>query len=214
MIATFFTKIFFIFYRLLKLIGVSFYMLIKAGYYHYFRNGQSDRLPVIFRRYFEVLGGGFIKVGQTLSMRYDVFPDEYCNELSGLLDDVKPFDRKRGLRIIKKEWKGRLGDFLQNEELELVASASLGQVYLGTNKSGDKVPIKIKRPYITPIILADLFYLEFLSFLFFLTGYGAKVGVTDILKELIEALKSEVNYKKETLVMETFHALSNEEKLF
>ena len=214
MITTYFIKTFFIFYRLLKLIGVTVFMVIQATCFRLFHQNYQQVLPVLFRRYFEILGGSLIKVGQTLSMRYDVLPVAYCNELSKLLDKVKPFDKEKGLRIIKKAWRGKAENFLKDYELELVASASLAQVYKGTTQSGEPVAIKLKRPYITSIILADIFYLQLLSFLFFLTGYGVRLGLNDVLKELIEALKSEVDYKKEVLVMDTFHALSLEKQIF
>jgi predicted unusual protein kinase regulating ubiquinone biosynthesis (AarF/ABC1/UbiB family) len=214
MITTYFIKIYFIFYRLLQLIGVSVFMVILATYFRLFYQNYQQILPILFRRYFEILGGSFIKAGQTLSMRYDVMPVMYCNELSKLLDKVKPFNKEKGLRIIKKAWRGKSDNFLKDYELELVASASLAQVYKGTTQSGESVAIKLKRPYITPILQADIFYLQLLNFLFFLTAYGTRLGVNDVLKELVEALKSEVDYKKEVLVMDTFYALSLEKQNF
>src|SRR3984893_62760 len=44
--------------------------------------------PVALRRYLQACGGGFVKLGQILAMRYDLFPEAYCDELAKLLDQV------------------------------------------------------------------------------------------------------------------------------
>src|ERR1700737_4489281 len=46
--------------------------------------------PVVLRRYLQACGGGFVKLGQVLAMRYDLFPEAYCDELAKLLDRVSP----------------------------------------------------------------------------------------------------------------------------
>src|ERR1700722_4404472 len=47
------------------------------------------------RSYFQRCGGGFVKLGQLLSTRYDLLPSVYCTELSRLLDDAGAVETRR-----------------------------------------------------------------------------------------------------------------------
>ena len=51
------------------------------------RKDQAVRL----RRAFERLGPTFVKLGQLLSLRPDLVPEEYCHEFEKLQDGVRPF---------------------------------------------------------------------------------------------------------------------------
>jgi ABC1 atypical kinase-like domain len=78
------------------------------------------------------LGPAFIKVGQILSIRTDLLPMAYTEELCKLQDCVAPFSTEEARAIIRKEL-GRSADVIFSSGLEpdaeVVASASLGQVY-------------------------------------------------------------------------------------
>src|ERR1700709_2223008 len=48
--------------------------------------------PVRLRRALESLGGGWLKLGQLLALRFDLLPEAYCVELFALLNRVTPFE--------------------------------------------------------------------------------------------------------------------------
>ena len=110
------------------------------------------------------MGGVLIKVGQFLSARADVLPEEITSELSGLQDEVPPEDFKAIRRLLESELGGSLAQkFADFEEVPL-AAASLGQVHrarlLANMDNNDRdwveVVVKVQRPDIETVIATDL----------------------------------------------------------
>src|SRR3954467_7968459 len=58
---------------------------------------------VEFRRALEQLGTTFLKLGQLLSSRPDLLPDEYIEELSKLVDEVRPFPFAEVERAVRED---------------------------------------------------------------------------------------------------------------
>jgi|GEM_PF-3053864 len=59
--------------------------------------------PERLRMVLEELGPTYIKLGQVLSMRHDLIPSKYINELTKLQDVLQAFDHKDVPVLIKKE---------------------------------------------------------------------------------------------------------------
>ena len=78
---------------------------------------------------FEKLGPTYIKLGQMMSVRPDVLPQEALIELQILQDSVKPFDTVTAINQIESELGNKLGAFFTEISNEPVAAASLAQVY-------------------------------------------------------------------------------------
>jgi len=105
------------------------------------------------------LGPAFIKFGQQLSIRPDLLPAVVLKELQKLCDAVEPIPDSVAMKIIEED----LGpDFIHSllEEMELVAAASLGQVYKAKLQSGEEVAIKVQRPDMVQRVSLDLFLLN------------------------------------------------------
>ncbi len=123
----------------------------------YLFNGyKKTPLPIRVRLAIEALGPTFIKLGQALSTRRDLLPDDYVDELIKLQDNVPPFSSDIAIAIIEKSLKRSLSDlFLSFEEIPL-AAASIAQVHTAHLKNGDKVAVKVVRPNIQKVILRDI----------------------------------------------------------
>ena len=59
--------------------------------------------PVRLRRALEELGGTWVKLGQTLALRFDLLPPAYCHELFSLLNQVEPIPYSEVEPIIRSE---------------------------------------------------------------------------------------------------------------
>jgi ubiquinone biosynthesis protein len=117
--------------------------------------GRSVR-AVHLRQALEQLGPTFIKLGQVLSTRVDLLPEEYIDELRKLQDDVPaaPWDAIRA--VIESELGGAIEDHFAYVDPVPVAAASIGQVHAARLRDGRPVVIKVQRPAIKPLIEEDL----------------------------------------------------------
>ena len=106
------------------------------------------------------LGPAFVKAGQQLSIRPDLVPPVVLRELQKLCDAVKPVSDEIALRVMREELQTEDLDS-QFEDLRLVASASLGQVYKAKLRStGAEVAVKIQRPDMRRSFSLDLYILQ------------------------------------------------------
>lgn len=109
----------------------------------------------------EKLGPTYIKLGQMMSVRPDVLPQEALVELKALQDSVKPFDTKTAVESIEKELGGPLGQFFSEISETPVAAASLAQVYRARIAStGEYVAVKVQRPKVLEVVSKDLYVLR------------------------------------------------------
>ena len=120
-------------------------------------------LPVRARKVLEELGPTFIKLGQILSTRPDLIPLNFCKEFEKLQDDVPAFEYGKVEEQIKNEFGSDVDKLFDNFSREPLAAASLAQVHTGELKTGEKVIVKVQRPNIERVIVADLEILHALA---------------------------------------------------
>ncbi|MCA9577070.1 MAG: hypothetical protein H6726_16640 [Sandaracinaceae bacterium] len=102
------------------------------------------------------LGPTFIKLGQILSMRHDLFSPEFIKALESLQDGapVLPFEEIRA--VVESGLGGKLEDLYQSFDEKPLATASIAQTHLATTLDGERVVIKVQRPGIEDIMRGDL----------------------------------------------------------
>jgi predicted unusual protein kinase regulating ubiquinone biosynthesis (AarF/ABC1/UbiB family) len=101
------------------------------------------------------LGSAFIKLGQILSARPDVFPAEVVEELAHLQDRVPAFPFPVVEAILAEELGERRLEIIDLETSPL-GSASLAQVHRASLRSGHQVVFKVQRPGLEPLFRLDL----------------------------------------------------------
>lgn len=109
-----------------------------------------------FRKVCERLGPTFIKFGQVLALRRDVFSDAFCAELGKLHSSVPPFASAEAVRIIETELTAKISDVFCAFDENPVAAASIAQVHFATLVTGEQVAVKVQRPDAGPSIRDDL----------------------------------------------------------
>jgi ubiquinone biosynthesis protein len=108
---------------------------------------------------FRSLGATFIKVGQIMSTRPDLFPPHIIHELEKLQDDVGPFAFRHVQRILVEELGRPLDQVFAELSPMPVASASVAQVHkarLVASLGGQVVAVKVRRPDLERIVDFDL----------------------------------------------------------
>jgi ubiquinone biosynthesis protein len=119
--------------------------------------------PLQVRRALEELGPAFVKLGQILAGRADLFGPEWISEFEQLHSHVPavPFDE---LRVqLAEDLGGEPDDVFAWFDVEPLAAASIAQVHRARLKDGNEVVVKVRRPGIRRVIDADLRLLERLA---------------------------------------------------
>ncbi|WP_199767915.1 ABC1 kinase family protein [Ketobacter alkanivorans] len=112
--------------------------------------------PERFRCAIEEMGPTFIKLGQILATRVDLFSQDMIHELEKLQDNapVLPYSEVEPL-IEKALGAPPAKVFRYVNELPL-ASASMAQVHEAMTKKGERVVLKVRKPGVKSTIEADL----------------------------------------------------------
>jgi len=124
-------------------------------------------------------------------------PDSYIQELSKLQDKVPPVDSESIRKVIEEEF-GRpceaIFDYFEDEPL---AAASIGQVHRARLKTGEKVVLKVQKPYVESQVEEDLAILEELAQTAMKTELGQIWDIQAIFEEFSYTIKIELDYTRE-----------------
>jgi len=149
------------------------------------------------------LGPVWVKFGQMLSTRRDLFPDAWVDELAKLQDKVSPFPGEQAEQLILSQLElNALTDLFSEFDLQPLASASIAQVHAARLKLKDgadvDVVVKVIRPDIKPQILADLELMEALAGL--VARYlpdGKRLRPTEVVAEYRKTILDELDLQRE-----------------
>lgn len=106
------------------------------------------------REALEELGPIFIKLGQTLSTRPDLLPEDIICQLTLLQDKVKPFEHVN--EVIREIYGSEFEQIFIKFDNTPLAAASIAQVHRATLANGQTVVVKILRPNIREKIKRDI----------------------------------------------------------
>ncbi|MCK9986183.1 MAG: ubiquinone biosynthesis protein [Azoarcus sp.] len=112
--------------------------------------------PARVRRALEELGPSFIKLGQILATRVDLFPAEWIAEFSKLQDAAPAVPFAELLPQLTEDLGEPPETVFARIETQALAAASLAQVHRAWLADGTAVILKVRRPGIRPIVEADL----------------------------------------------------------
>ena len=161
-----------------------------------------------FRESLEELGTTYVKLGQLLSSRPDLLPDEYFDELSTLVDDVPPVPFAEVREAIDAEIG--LDRFARLDE-EPIASASIGQIHGALLRSGRDVVVKVRRPGIVEEVALDLRLLRSLTSMAEGKSETARLLQLSALADELEShLSSELDFVEEAHGSEVIAGLVSE----
>ncbi len=121
--------------------------------------GKAARQAWFGKRIAELLvalGATFVKVGQIMSTRPDLFPRHIIDALTRLQDDVGAFKWQHVERTIREDLGAPPDELFASFERAPVASASVAQVHRATLASGEEVAVKVRRPGLDDIVWFDL----------------------------------------------------------
>ena len=119
--------------------------------------------PARVRRALEEMGPTYVKLGQILATRSDLFSAEWIAEFAKLQDQVRAVPFAEIETQLLEDLGGEIDDFFTEFNREPLATASIGQVYRACLRNGKQVIIKVRRPGIRSIVEADLRLLKYVA---------------------------------------------------
>ena len=178
------------FFRPLRFLG----LINPFNWFRDNRLSQAERLRLCI----ESLGPIFIKFGQMLATRRDLLPLEIIEELEKLLDQVPPFPLQQALDIVEQELGKPIDKVFKTFDENVLASASIAQVYQAELPEGQAVVVKIVRPNIEARIRQDIKLLMVLARLADRYWIEAKrVKPLQIVEEFEKTLMNELDLVRE-----------------
>lgn len=166
--------------------------------------------PVKLRQILEDLGPTFIKLGQLMSMRSDILPRTYCDELMKLTSDVPamPFDEV--VRVIEDSYGRPWGEIFSSIDEKPLGAASIAQVHRAVLTTGEEVVVKVQREGIYNTMKRDINLLH--RAVKFVPNVIVKgtVDLDEVLDELWVVTQEEMNFQTEASNMEEFIRLNED----
>lgn len=155
----------------------------------------QDIIGYRLRICFEELGPAFIKIGQLLSSREDMFAPGFIRQMKMLQDQVKGIEFSKTQEILANAWGKPIDGVFDSFTEEPIGKASIGVVYEGTLKSGESVVVKVRRPNIRRIIKTDMEIFLFLILQIEKVSEEFKfLGLSRIIYDFSRTLESELNF--------------------
>ena len=156
------------------------------------------------RRAIEELGPTYVKFGQTLSTREDLFPTALIKEFKKLQDNVLPEEIDL-IKHLEEELEISAADYFTEIENVPIASASIAQTYKATLQTGEDFILKVKRSGIKEIVRADLLLMK--DIIELLTNYYSvvrEINLMHVFDAFAKSLQEELSFNNEQKNIQLF----------
>lgn len=189
--------------------------LPKFGLRKVVAKGRIKRVQKLARKFYGLaadLGGLMIKVGQFMSSRLDVLPEQITRELAGLQDEVAPEPSEAIVEQIETQLGLSLQDAFLEFDLNPIAAASLGQAHraklrpdLAEDLDFENVIVKVLRPGIQEIVDVDLAALRIIGgWLSRIRLVSRRADAPALVEEFAQTSLEEIDYRNEAANLERF----------
>ncbi|MEO5656544.1 MAG: AarF/UbiB family protein [Nitrospiria bacterium] len=169
------------------------------------RRSRLHRAAAVrMRRSAVELRGVFIKLGQFMSARVDILPEEYTEELATLQDQVPPMPFPPIRDRLVRELGGEIAQRFTAFDERPVAAASLGQVHEAALSDGRRVAVKVQYPGIQTVVVTDLRAARLVARL--LQWRFPRIRFDTLYDEFARVVHGELNYLNEGRSAERFRA--------
>jgi len=173
-------------------------LIFKFIFLKIIRKFDAGRMGRLIGDYCQKMGVLWIKLGQLLSMRSDIFPPELCNALSRLQERAEGFSPRVAKEIIERELGAPLESCFSEFEEKPCAAASIAQVHRARLKNEKTwVAIKVRRPEIDRIFTQDMSIIRGLFRVLQRFSIMPYMRWGDMLWELEQIFTEELDYRFE-----------------
>ncbi len=167
------------------------------------------KVLVAFRQTAIQLGGLMIKLGQFLSSRADLLPEEALAVLASLQDEVPAEPFSHVVSVIEDELGKPIEHIFSYVEPKATAAASLGQVHKAVLAStGEEVAVKVQRSNIDQLVRMDLNSLKFvIRVITRFVNTGTFIDLMGVYREFERTVYEEIDYITEAANCKRFQEM-------
>ena len=160
--------------------------------------------PEKLRLILEDLGPTYIKLGQLMSLRSDILPKRYCDELMKLCSDVPPMPFSEVIEVLEESMGSPWQAEFKGIQERPLGSASIAQVHRATLKTGEEVVIKVQRKGIYETMARDIGLMHKAVRLMPPVSIKGAVDLNMVLSELWTVTQEEMNFLTEAANISEF----------
>jgi ubiquinone biosynthesis protein len=146
----------------------------------------------------EHLGPTYIKLAQIISSGQGLFPEELVRECQRCRDQVPPEPWWVVRRVIEEDLGCPLEEVFATIGREPLAAASIAQVHPATLVTGERVVVKVQRPSVSKLVMADIEVMAWLAA--FLVGripVSALANPPALVELFTETISEELDFRLE-----------------
>ena len=185
--------------------------------HNFYANGLT---PEELRSTLEDLGPTYVKIGQIMSSRVDLLPENYCKELEKLRQNVQELDPALARAVIEQETGKKINEIYKEFRDKPLGSASVGQAHYAVLKDGTPVVTKVQRPLIADMMRQDFVLLKKLASVFNVVMEGAEnaddqLDLLSVIEEFEKVTEEELDCRIEARNTKYFkeHCIEDESKV-
>jgi predicted unusual protein kinase regulating ubiquinone biosynthesis (AarF/ABC1/UbiB family) len=192
-------------WRMWKIVSLAVSIVLRMYWYELRGKSETEKdrlwekIGKEFKQTLFELNGVLIKVGQLMSIREDLMPKSFVDQIKDLVDHVPPSPREEIEKVLESEWKYPVTVNLKSLDREAVASASIGEVYKARLTDGTQVAVKVQRPEIPLLVKTDFRSLAII--LWFVRHFApvpkGLINFKMLYRELKQVIEQELDFYKE-----------------
>ena len=178
--------------------GLSRWLPLEEGEPHL--GIDAEARPELFVRTFEELGVTFVKLGQLISARPDLFPEAYCAAFARLTDSTTAVPFEAVARTVEEDLGADVDTLFAWFDRAPLATASIGQAHRARLHDGRAVVVKVRKPGVVEQVQADLEILRTLAATWSRASRTfADLDVPAMVDEFDRSLRAELDYVVEAV---------------